>query len=143
MAINARALGIVQQTDTQIVQTVRLFQGVTPVRDVQVAYAPGADQATAQANLQAVVKAMLAKFASDASTVACAPGTILDLSDPVPTPPTQDQIDQGNYFTARSKAARIKQMLDLGSSHVTSQDLASAVNAWNALTYNPAWEGLA
>jgi hypothetical protein len=87
MAINARALAIVQQSDDQIQQTVRLFQGVTPIRDIQVAYSPGVDQATAAANLASAVKAKIARFAADTSTVACAPGTILDLSDPVVTPP--------------------------------------------------------
>lgn len=119
MTINARALLIVQQSDDQIQQTVRLFQGVTPIRDVSVSYSPGIDQATAAANLASAVKAKLARFAADTSTVACAPGTVLDLSDPVVTPPPSPPAGFAPWLAKWSTYIALKRRFEQGIPSVT------------------------
>jgi hypothetical protein len=94
------------------------------------------------ADITAQVKARIAQRNAQGKIPSVPTGTQLDLTDPAPTPPTQAQLDQAAYITQKSKVVRIKQLRDLGSSHVTQADLDNAVAAWNALTYDPAFEGL-
>lgn len=91
MTITARALDVLQQTDSMVVQNVRFLNNGNPVKTVPVQYPPGADQATAQANLSSIVRDALARQAADGSSVAVTPGVFLDLTTPVvqqgPVPP--------------------------------------------------------
>lgn len=138
MTINARALGVIAANDNQITQTVRLFQGVTPIRDITPSYPPGPDQATSAANLASVVKSILQRAAADSTLVPCAPGTILDLSDPVVTPPPTPPAGFDAWLTAANAYRRLNNMSEIAPS-VTAQRIADAKAAADAL-YQSAFE---
>jgi hypothetical protein len=94
------------------------------------------------ADLRGQVRGAINEYQAMSDFITALPGNgPFDPAEPV-TPPSQDEIDRDAYFAARAKAQHIAGLLADGSTHVTQQTLAAAVTAWNALTFNPAWEGL-
>jgi hypothetical protein len=138
MTITARAREIIQQTDAMVTQTVRFLNNGNPVKDVPVQYAPGADQAGAVANLTSVVKAALARMAADGTTVAVTPLTLLDLTDPVVTPPPTPPVGFDAWQAANANYQRLKYLNTIAPS-VTTQRVTDAKAAADAL-YLPTFE---
>ena len=132
MTITARAREIVQQTDDVVVQTVRFFNNGVQVKDAPVTYRPGADQSSAVANLTAVVKTALASRASDGSSVAVTPGTMLDLADPADTTP-KPPAGFAAWQSALTAYIRLRRMLSDGVPSVTQQRVSDAKAAADAL----------
>ena len=120
MTITARTREIISQTDDAIVQTVRILVDGAPKKDIPVRYAPGPDIATAQANCTAAVLNILARNASDASSVAVPALTLLDLTPPTPPAPTPAQLDRAAWF-AKFAVLRHRQTIQAAGLPLTTQ----------------------